>query len=216
MAETPNNRDAVFSSLSDAIERAKTANLQEDEILKCLLLFQEQAKLNAVTPRVQNSPKIFNWLLGHILWVLYRLFPCALCIASLLYPTYYWYIGSPCLIPQYLPVAEFAMPVINCSFCRGLNQVSVVNSSDITVDDFMTQYAYSSQPLLIKGAASSWPAIEKFTYSYFKELYVKRPEAVVEDKENGQFFAYSSGIRNLEEFLNLSTDDVSKKWYIGW
>ena len=219
MAETDCNKDAVFSSVSDAIERAKAADLQEDDILKCLLLFQEQAKFDAVSPRAQTSSKVCNllkWLLASTVWILYRLFPCVVCIASLLYPTYYWYIGSPCLLPQYLPVAEFAMPIINCSFCRSLTHASVVNATDITTNEFMDKYAYTSQPLLIKGAASSWPAIEKFSYSYFKDLYLSRPEAVEEDKENGQFFAYSSGIRNLEEFLNLSTSDVTKKWYIGW
>lgn len=214
------NVSKVVLDIADARKRAKAAGLGEDEILRCLLLFQEQLNTEN-TPGLNSSQTtrtthLLTHLLMALLWVGYRLLPCILCLAVLLYPVYHWYIDSPCLIPQYLPVAEFTMPVVNCSFCQRFTHVPVINASDITTSEFMNKYAYSSQPLLIKGAALSWPAIDKFSYEYFKELYLQRPEALEEDKVKGQFFAYSSGIRNLEEFVNLSSNDANKKWYIGW
>jgi len=61
--------------------------------------------------------------------------------------------------------------------------------------------------------------MEVFSYNYFKDLYQQSPEAIDSDTEKGQFFSYSSNIRNLKELFELSSEGVSmatEKWYIGW
>ena len=216
--------ETVFNSITNSLKRAKSSKLQEEDVSRCLFLFCKQAKLHSTlqdelcsVSRSLSTPDHFlRRLLLLLVWIAYRLLPYSLCIATLLFPLYHVYTLDPCLASQLFPVAEFAMPVIDCSFCKGLTHAPEIHFSNITVDQFMEQYAYTSHPVLIKEAALSWPALELFSYDFFRQLYLKRPEAVQEDKESGQFFAYSSGIHNLEEFLNLSSDAATTKWYIGW
>lgn len=215
--------DAVFDSISTSLKRAKAAKLQEEDVSRCLFLFCKQVKLCPTTEgelwsvsRSHTPVGFIRRFLLLLVWIAYRLVPYSLCLATLLYPLYHVYTLNPCLAPQILPVAEFAMPVVDCSICKGLTHAPEINASNVTVLQFMENYAYSSHPVLIKGAALSWPALDIFSYDYFRQLYLQQPEAVQQDKKNGQFFAYSSGIHNLEEFLDLSSDAVTSRWYIGW
>lgn len=215
------NEGEIFARVCDSFERAKASKLEKKDVLKCLKLLAEESGCQPTSestgkPEKRHAYFLIGYAFQTLLWIVYRLAPFTILITSLFYPLYQLYHTDPCLYPQLLPVAEFAMPIISCDICQGFTRAPEISSNNITVEQFMEEYAYTSQPVLIKGAASSWPALTMFSYEYFRELYLKRPQAVEEDNLNGQFFAYSSGIHNLEEFLGLSNDSSSKKWYIGW
>ena len=149
--------------------------------------------------------------------LLYRVMPIILLSTVLLAILLGVLKSDPCLLHQPLPLDDFAAPVSRCSHCHNTSNVMVLES--VTTEEFMEKYAFSRRPVLVKGAASGWPALGLFSYSYFKELYLNRPEAIAHDVETGQFFPYSSGIKHLKDFLALSDDTAAlktDKWYIGW
>ena len=108
-------------------------------------------------------------------------------------------------------------PKFDCNFCEGLT--GAPRQTNLSQYEFVHKYAYTSRPILVVGAASDWPAMDVFSYDYFKSLYQQSPEAIESDMESGQFFSYSSNIQNLKDLFDLSSERVSmttEKWYIGW
>ena len=147
--------------------------------------------------------------------MLYRLVPVA-CVAVYIFGTFSsLYNGQPCLFSQHA-IPEFAMKLGDCECCKNVGESLLIE--DISPEEFMSKYAYSTKPLLMKGAASNWPAMDVFTFKYFQELYSKNPKSLENDATKGQFFAYSSGMEDINELMRKLDDDQSyqSKWYIGW
>ncbi len=153
-------------------------------------------------------------------FLLYRLLP----VASLsLYSLFYLYqrfsalySGETCFIDQ-PTVPEFAVKIKDCSVCSNVSENTVIEK--ISPMEFMVKHAYSFVPLIMKGAALDWPAMNVLTVDYFKDLYNNNPNSLENDVNEGQFFAYSSGIMDINELMTvLNEKDSSKhpKWYIGW
>lgn len=205
---------AVASNVFLAVERAKHSELGEEDIKMCIFQFSKELSKYSI----HETPS--NLLIRRLIWtmwlLLYRILPFGLILVFTFQRLYLLYSSDPCLVSQ--PVlSEFAMPIVDCSRCQ--NITGAVHMDHITARQFMNNYAFSLQPLLMKGAALDWPAISTFSYKYFKALYMKRPEAMDHDKTEGQFFPYSSGIHKLDEFIALDNDTAALKgdrWYIGW
>jgi hypothetical protein len=198
-----------------AIERGKESGLTDDDIDKCLVRL---SKVLLVAHHRKSSPSkpFYHYPLTVTWYILYRVLPLIALLMFLYQRMYILYSSEPCLLAQ--PVlSEFAMPIVNCTRCQDITNATEI--TDISIMEFMERYAYTLQPVLMKGAASDWPAVRVFSYNYFKELYKKKPEAIDHDVQDGQFFPYSSGIYRLDEFMALDNDTAALKgerWYIGW
>lgn len=114
---------------------------------------------------------------------------------------------------------EVARPPTNCEICRNLYQVPV--EYEISVDEFSSKYAYTAVPVLIKDATKAWTAMDKFSYDFFKELYVNISDAFEVTEEECQFFPYKTDFESLEDAFNMTDDRAHFKegedtWYFGW
>lgn len=124
------------------------------------------------------------------------------------YPCYYF-------VPE--PLHEIMGPLIDCNFCKGIDHAPRL--SNLSQVEFIQKYGFSGQPIIVTDATSSWKAMSVFSYDFFKQLYMSRPGSLDNDTESGQFFQYSSNIRNLQELFSMSEDSVkfkNERWYIGW
>ena len=198
----------LSSTLNNIIDRSGLTN---EDIESCLDRLSKE--LGVAT--VQKSPSHAKWI---IWFLLYRLLPLLLAL-SLVYQKFgLLYNSSSCLVSLGSRIDEVVtMSPLNCSQCQGITTIPEI--SNISIMEFMKQYAFTLQPVLMKGAASDWPAMKLFSYKYFKKLYSRKPDAIVNDIEEGQFFSYSSDIHGLDEFMLLTSEVAAlkkEKWYIGW
>ncbi|XP_003382910.1 PREDICTED: uncharacterized protein LOC100641282 [Amphimedon queenslandica] len=207
--------EGVTERLSSVFEAGRASGLGEDDISQTIdSFYKELSKKEKATMPFLRIMKVSVLKAAYIL--LYRLLPLVLLLSSLYSQLQLLIQKDPCLLAQPM-LHDFATKIIDCNSCVNITNAVTINS--ISVMDFMNNHATSLQPVLMKGAASNWPAMSIFSYEYFKGLYTKNPEAVTHDREEGQFFPYSSGIFTLDEFLSLDNETASfkgKKWYIGW
>ena len=134
-----------------------------------------------------------------------------------------------------------AHPVHNCdSICRGMQ--GIPRPENLTPEEFLSQYAYSGRPVLIRDATSQWTALNSFSFQYFKRLFQPHAERWLEwdtapskeeaqrlvpntedaaDLDACQFFPYRTTFQNLAEFFNISEarselDPSEESYYVGW
>ncbi|XP_074596729.1 uncharacterized protein LOC141851837 [Brevipalpus obovatus] len=130
------------------------------------------------------------------------------------------------------------LPLHNCSICYEMKGVDTV--FNISQEEFVQRYAFSSVPVVIKNAIKDWPALTQFSYQFFQQLYASLPPES-EQFTRCQFFPYRTKFQDLREALNmnesealsgipilstppaseessppLSSSKISKPWYIGW
>ena len=101
--------------------------------------------------------------------------------------------------------------------CEGVT--GALRFVNLSREDFVHHHAYSAKPIVVEGAALRWPAMDVFSYDYFKNLYLQTPGSLDDDNIKGQFFSYSSNIMDLKNLFELPTEHVEMKterWYIGW
>ena len=204
--------EELRSALSNIIDKSGLTN---EDVESCLDRLSKE--LGVFPPK---SPSLLKRIRPHVIaaaWLcLYRIVPLLLALTFVYQRFGLLYKSSPCLLAQPI-LHDFATPLLNCSQCQGITTIPEI--SNISIMEFMKQYAFTLQPVLMKGAASDWPAINLFSYDYFKKLYSEKPDSIENDVQEGQFFAYSSGIRSLNEFMLISSEVAAlqkQKWYIGW
>ncbi len=201
----------VLTELTAILESAKSAGLSESDIKDCL-------EKEGLVPTSQPDYALFikkGWWLMELL--IFKVYPLLFLAALLAYPGYQMYAGSPCLLSEVFPLAEAIIPFVDCKICKGVTQAPRL--TNLSQEQFMHDYAYQSRPLLVVGAARDWPALELFSYDYFKELYLSKPGSLEGENAEGQFFAYSSSINDLADLFALPSEVASmskEKWYIGW
>ena len=203
-------REETIARLCEVLESARSSGLSENDVKTCL-----------ETEQFLGSPhrhkKQLKWRLLSIHCWFFNILPVVFFLSLLYFPLSELLSDSPCLIYQPLPFSEFLQPIADCSVCEGI--VEAPRIVNLSREEFVRKYAYSSRPIVVAGAALEWSAIEVFSYEYFKELYHRFPEAIESDTNTGQFFFYSSNIRDLQELFELSSERASmatEKWYIGW
>ena len=84
---------------------------------------------------------------------------------------------------------------------------------------FMKHHAYTGTPVLVKGGAANWSALEVFSYKYFKKLYSQGDSLQQFVDMKCQFFAYKTNFRTLADVFSMSKKRAALKkdqWYIGW
>lgn len=125
--------------------------------------------------------------------------------------------GPYCFVPTLMVIPGMTQPIADCNMCKGVTGAPrLVNLSR---RDFILHHAYSTRPVVVLRAALNWSATSLFSYDYFRSLYTTFPGALDSDASNGQFFSYSSNIRDLKDLFELSYERAtmhSERWYIGW
>jgi hypothetical protein len=127
-------------------------------------------------------------------------------------------LGTRCLLPNNYFIWEATRPETNCSMCQDVKSVLVFGN--ITRDEFRN-YAYSSRPMLVKGAALHWPAMQTFTYHFLKEIYQNVEGAYESIEEECQILTFKTEFRSLEDVFAMPESRVfleegEKPWYVGW
>ena len=208
MDSTPT--DQVLTELSTILENAKKAGLSDEEIKECL---EKDGLLQTPIDSAQLIQKA--WRLLDIL--IFKVYPILFLCAMFAYPVVKAYTGAPCLVSEVFPLSEAVVPFVDCGMCEGVT--GAPRLTNLSQEEFIRNYAYQSKPILVVGAASDWPALDVFSYDYFKNLYLSRPGALEGDNAQGQFFAYSSNIKDLADLFALPSEVATmskEKWYIGW
>lgn len=200
--------EEVIARIRRMIREAKSGGMTGKEIKRC---FQEKGyRYEEEFDPYTKSCSILNCLL-------FKVYPVIFLLLMLSYPLVRMLSGYACLLVEVSPFGEVVNPMVNCDICEGVTGAPRLRN--LSRDDFMRNYAYTSRPILVEGAVLNWSAVEVFSYDFFKELYMSRPESLEEDNSRGQFFAYSSNIGSLQDLFSLPSEVASmqsEKWYIGW
>lgn len=113
---------------------------------------------------------------------------------------------------------EITRPISNCRHCSGL-LAPIVLDSNVTRENF-EPYAYSSQPIIVRGAAREWEAMKSLNYSFLKDIYQRVPGAIDSVHEDCQFLHFKSNFVTLRDvFAHVKGEeplDNGKEWYVGW
>lgn len=126
---------------------------------------------------------------------------------------------SRCAIESNQFSIEVARPLVDCGTCLNLKSVPVEHN--ISAVDFLRNYAYTSVPVLIKDATFNWTAMNKFSYQFFKDLYLKTEGSLETQDNECQFFPYNTEFDTLGDVFNMTDSRANftegeKPWYIGW
>ncbi|XP_052133031.1 uncharacterized protein LOC127752255 [Frankliniella occidentalis] len=127
-------------------------------------------------------------------------------------------LGVRCVVPNNFLVWEATRPIADCNICRGITDVlQLHNVSRLEFE----KYAYSYQPILVKGAAADWPAIRTFSYDYFKKLYESTEGAYESVEDECQLLTFKTEFLSLKDVFSMSRSrvlnlDGEQPWYIGW
>lgn len=120
--------------------------------------------------------------------------------------------SNSCLVENVLQ--EIGRPTFDCDLCANLTSVPVLRQ--ISRMAFLKKFAFTGVPVLIKGAASHWKAIDTFNYDWLQSTYDNVHGSYDQHEINGQFFPYKTEFKNLEEALHMSDERRNKSWYFGW
>lgn len=138
---------------------------------------------------------------------------------AILYQKWDNLLDKRCAIANNYFVMEVSRPVTNCEICRNVSSVIVLqNPSKETFE----KYAYTGQPLLVRGATANWTALNTFTFDFFRNVYANIKDAFQSVEEECQFFPFKTEFTSLKEVFAMPQERVTlrsnfaKPWYIGW
>lgn len=126
--------------------------------------------------------------------------------------------GVRCVIPNNYFIWEATRPISDCQFCLNVSEAIVLGN--VTREEF-APYAYSSKPIVIKGAFLHWPAMKHFDFNFFKELYESIEDSYRSVDEECQFLHFQSNFISLRDVFAMSEERIQheageKAWYVGW
>ena len=201
----------MLSGLCELAKDSQKAGIPLEDILECLDAVTETKHINGQSKSARCSFK------NYISFTLFKLFPALFLVLLLYFPVLRVFNSSACVLPSPGLLSDVMHPLANCSMCQGVKGAPrLVNLSR---NEFMLRHAHSSRPIVVVRAALHWPAMKTFSYEYFRSLYRSHPDAIDSDTTEGQFFSYSSNIRNLRELFELTSERATmttERWYIGW
>jgi len=124
---------------------------------------------------------------------------------------------TPCLLRNNYVLMEATRPLTECHMCSHIDGPTVLNNP--SPQEF-ANIAYSSIPILVKGAARKWPALDTFNYEFFAGLYDATAGAYESVEEECQFLPFKTDFLSLEEAFHMDSERAQLKsgppWYIGW
>ncbi|OQV13265.1 hypothetical protein BV898_12472 [Hypsibius exemplaris] len=123
--------------------------------------------------------------------------------------------NSPCFLRGPAKMTEIFRSPVDCSVCRNVTRVDI--SRDMSVEQFTKNYAYTSRPLVVRGALRDWTASKVFSFDFLRHLYLDEfPGSLDVVAEHCQFFKYKTEFANLRDVLTMSKERFNQTWYVGW
>ena len=148
--------------------------------------------------------------------------------------------SEQCVMNNPTPIRGLVGEGANChSVCQGLREISIPDN--LSKEDFLSQFAYSGRPVLIRDATRDWTAFDHFSFQFFKDVFQSHAEKLekwrvgsstddiqatiteeaAQELDDCQFFPYKTDFRNLAEFFNISDarsrlDPSERSYYVGW
>lgn len=121
---------------------------------------------------------------------------------------------SKCLVRFPDTLSRTFRPLQSCDFCKHVAKIDSIYN--ISPDVFEELYAYNGHPVIVKDATANWTALHKFSFNFFKDLYLNANSS----KTSCQFFPYKTEFKSLQEALRMGDEravyKVGKPWYFGW
>ena len=127
--------------------------------------------------------------------------------------------SSRCALNNNYFVMEMTRPVTNCQICRNVTQFVILNNPSKAE---FAKYAYTGQPILVRGAIDHWSALKTFNFDFFRKIYSETPDAYESVENECQFFPFKTDFNRLSEVFEMPLERVRmsgtdpKPWYIGW
>lgn len=128
-------------------------------------------------------------------------------------------LSGRCALANNYFVMEMTRPVTDCDICRDVRGFVVLENP--SKEEF-ARYAYTGQPVVVRGATDHWSALKTFSFDFFREIYTRIPDAYESVENECQFFPFRTDFRRLSEVFAMPEERVrmtgveSKPWYIGW
>ncbi|GJQ79009.1 hypothetical protein Trydic_g170 [Trypoxylus dichotomus] len=109
-------------------------------------------------------------------------------------------------------------PISDCKYCLGVESPIILYN--VSRNDFEA-YAYTSKPIVVKGAFSNWPAFHHFNFTFFKNLYDQTEDSYRSVDDECQFLHFKSDFISLRDVFSMNPARINnepgtKSWYVGW
>ena len=97
------SKEEVVTRISSVLEKAKHAQLSEDQVMNCLKTTTERDHSLKMGCRILNC-------------LVFQIYPVFFLLALFAYPLIKLLQGSPCLITEVTPLGEAMIPIMNCRY----------------------------------------------------------------------------------------------------
>lgn len=192
-----------------------TCSITKDSLLEAHVKYR---KLGLTAEELQNAalPNKADLMRSTSLRVLFYCGSVTLLIALFIgYDVANVLLGIRCIVPHNYFTWEATRALSDCTFCS--NVTEPIELYNVTREMFEA-YAYSSQPIVIRRAFLHWPAMKRFSWQFFKELYTGFEKS---DDAECQFLHFKSDFVSIRDVFAMSSARVSnlpgeKSWYVGW
>lgn len=126
--------------------------------------------------------------------------------------------GIRCIIPNNYFVWEATRPISNCTFCSNITKPIILQN--VSKEDF-DRFAFLSAPMVVRNAFWHWPAMKKFSWRFFKQLYMDIEESYQTVDEECQFLHFKSDFISIKDVFSMTEARIrnlpnEKSWYVGW
>ncbi|XP_032892096.1 uncharacterized protein LOC116982778 isoform X2 [Amblyraja radiata] len=121
-----------------------------------------------------------------------------------------------------LGFSDFHNPFRQPLDCRVCSNITAVDrKSNLGHDEFLRDYAYSMQPVVVEDGQRNWSAKDVFSFEFFSQIYSNGSSALDNSGSECQFFPYDTEFHNLRDVFEMEAGRVgmhgnAKPWYIGW
>lgn len=121
-----------------------------------------------------------------------------------------------------LGFSDFHNPFRQPLDCRVCSNITAVDrKSNLSHDEFLRDYAYSMQPVVVEDGQRNWSAKDVFSFEFFSQIYSSGSSALDNSGSECQFFPYDTEFHNLRDVFEMEAGRVgmhgnAKPWYIGW
>ena len=208
MVATKISSSERFTSRLRDIQNAAKSGGMKDEDFRKIVARSYSAVTHAQTESAKRQRRIITSVVVSILVVAFAV-------------VYYETMDPRCLVGNNLLMLELARPAVKCDVCKSITDVPTINGDDMTQELFLSKYAYTGVPLLLKGAARNWTALSIFSFSYLKDLYINTDGALDAIENDCQFFPYQTDFSTMGEVFNMTDersriDNGEQEWYVGW
>ena len=116
---------------------------------------------------------------------------------------------------------DFCRPPVDCSICRNVDEILLIDSRDFTEELFAEKYASGATPIVVRNL--SLTADEKiFTIEFFKRLYDAESPVMNGSAPGCEFFSWDFGeFENMRDVFKMDEERAELEvtydpWYVGW